>query len=203
MSTTKVDLKRELRACYAPGTTPELVEVPELRFVMIDGHGDPESSPSYARAIQAVYGISYAAHFELKRHGLDYVVMPLESLWWAPDLAVFTSSDRSAWQWTAMILQPPEVTEEVFEVAREIASRKADDPEATARTRLERFAEGLSAQVLHVGAYADEGPTIRRLHAYIEGQGYRPAGKHHEIYLSDPRRTAPARLRTVIRQPVG
>ncbi len=203
MSTTKIDLKRELRDYYTARRTPHLVEVPELQFIMIDGHGDPNTTPEYGEAVQALYATAYAARFALKRAGADYAVMPLEGLWWVPDMTAFTVTDKSAWDWTMMIMQPAEVTPEVFEAARETAAKKGTNAEALGRARLERFAEGLSAQMLYLGAYADEGPSITALHEYIAEQGYGLSGKHHEIYLGDPRRTAPDKLKTILRQPVS
>jgi hypothetical protein len=205
MPATKIDFKRELREFYTPGREPELVDVPKLQFAMIDGHGDPNVSPEYRDAVQALYAVAYAARFALKRapDGLDYGVMPLEGLWWAPDMAAFTIEDKSAWDWTAMIMQPEQVSAEAFRAARAAAAKKKPSLEALRRVRLERFAEGPAAQMLYRGAYADEGPTIRRLHAFIAEQGYERAGKHHEIYLSDPRRTPREKLRTIIRQPIA
>jgi hypothetical protein len=204
MSATKVDFKRQMRELYSPGREPALVDVPELAFIMLDGHGDPNTSPEYSRAIEALYTIAYTAKFALKRapDGIDYGVMPLEGLWWAADMAAFTTAEKSAWDWTMMIMQPDELTEEAFESARAQAAEKKPLQEI-GRVRLERFAEGRAAQVLHVGPYAAEGPTIERLHAYIAEQGCVRAGKHHEIYLGDPRRSAPEKLRTVVRQPVA
>lgn len=201
--TTKIDYKRELRELYAPGRAPVIVEVPELAYLMIDGHGDPNTAPEFSEAIEALYTIAYAAKFAVKRSpdGVDYGVMPLEGLFWAPDMTAFTSGDKSAWEWTLMIMQPDCVTDEVFGEARAAAAEKKP-LEAIARVRFERFTEGPAAQIMHVGPYSAEGPTIERLHAFILEQGYQRAGKHHEIYLSDPRRSAPERMKTVVRQAV-
>jgi len=200
---TKVDFKRELRELYSAKQEATLVEVPELHFAMVDGHGDPNEAPEYVEAVQALFSVSYTARFALKRapDGLDYGVMPLEGLWWAKDMSAFTTGDKSSWDWTMMIMQPAQVTPEVFEAARGTAARKKSLP-AIDRLRLESFKEARSAQLLHVGPYATEGPTIKRLHAFIADQGCEPVGKHHEIYLNDPSRTAPEKLRTIIRQPV-
>ena len=203
-SATKIDYKRELGELYAPGKEPAIVEVPELNFLMIDGHGDPNSAPAYSEAIEALYTLSYTAKFALKRSpaGLDFTVMPLEGLWWTPDMASFSTAEKSAWDWTVMIMQPEQVSEEVFEQALQSA-RSKKQLAAFDRLRLESFAEGLSAQVMFIGPYAEEGPAIARLHAFIAEQGYELAGKHHEIYLSDPRRCAPEKLKTIIRQPMA
>lgn len=203
MPTTKVDFKRELRDLYLPGRRPGIVEVPEMAFVMVDGHGDPNTAASYREALEALYTVSYAVKFAVKRMpaGVDFGVMPLEGLWWSPDAASFDAENKSAWFWTAMIMQPPPVTAEIVEAARREAVAKSSLP-ALEQLRYERFSEGTAAQVMHIGPYAAEAPTIEALHAFITEQGYRPAGKHHEIYLGDPRRSAPEKLRTVLRHPV-
>jgi len=201
--TTKVDLKRQLPELYSAARQPGLVEVPELAFLMIDGHGDPNTASEYAQAVEAIYAVAYTTKFILKRarDGIDFGVMPLEGLWWTPDMSTFTTDDKSAWDWTMMIAQPEQVTSEVVEQARaKAAGKKA--LAAIDRVRLERFSEGRAAQVMHIGPYATEGPTIQRLHAFISEQGCERAGKHHEIYLSDPRRSAPERMKTIVRQPV-
>ena len=200
----KVDFKRELRELYSATRKATLVEVPELAFAMVDGHGDPNEAPEYVEAVQALYSVAYTARFALKRApgGLDYGVMPLEGLWWAQDMSAFTTGDKSSWDWTMMIMQPAQVTPEVFEEARAGASRKKRLP-AIERLHLEPFTEGRAAQVLHVGPYAAEGPVIQDLHQFIADHGCEPVGKHHEIYLNDPSRTAPEKLRTIIRQPVS
>src|SRR6266496_2259131 len=202
MTAAKVDYKRELSKLYTAHREPVLVDVPELAFVMIDGHGDPNTSAEYAAAIQALYSVAYTAKFMVKALGeTDYGVMPLEGLWWTPDMATFSADDKSDWLWTMMIMQPDVVTADLVEAARtKAAVRKPLD--AIARVRLDRYAEGPAAQVMYVGPYSDEGPTIQRLHQLIAAQGYERSGKHHEIYLNDPRRTAPEKWRTIIRQPV-
>lgn len=204
MAGTKVDFKRELRELYAPGRAPVLVEVPELAFLMVDGRGDPNTSSEYRDAVQALYAVSYAVKFAIKRapDGFDYGVMPLEGLWWVRDMSKFRIEDKSDWSWTAMIMQPEQVTDDLAAEAAATAAKKKPLA-AIGKLRLARFAEGLAAQVMHLGPYATEGPTIERLHAFIAEQGYERAGKHHEIYLSDPTRSAPGKMRTVIRQPVA
>jgi hypothetical protein len=199
--TTVIDTNREA-GLYRARHAPELIDVPELQFLMIDGHGDPNVSERYREAIEALYAVSYALKFALKRAGgPDYKVSPLEGLWWVADMTRFSTEDKSAWDWAAMIKQPSSVTPElVEETVHEVAEKK--QLPTVRELRFERFAEGPSAQVLHLGPYADEGPTIERLHAFIEERGYTKRGKHHEIYLGDPRRSAPERLKTIIRQPV-
>jgi hypothetical protein len=202
--TTKIDFKRELRELYAPGRKPVLVDVPGMAFVMIDGHGDPNTADSYRQAIEALYSVSYTVKFAVKRGpaAIDFRVMPLEGLWWAEDPTVFSTGDKSEWNWTAMIMQPEPVTAELVAEARHQAAAKKSLP-ALDLMRYERFAEGTAAQVMYVGPYKDEGPTIAALHAFIAEQGGTLTGKHHEIYLGDPRRSAPEKLKTVIRQPLA
>jgi hypothetical protein len=200
---TTIDLRRELSALYSAKREPAFVDVPELPYLMIDGHGDPNTAPAYAEAIQALYSVAYTIRFALKRRpdAVDAPVMPLEGLWWTPDMATFSIEEKSAWNWTMMIVVPQQVTAEVVEDARAAAARK-HEPAALDRVRLTRFAEGRCAQVMHVGPYSAEGPTIAALHEFIAENGYALAGKHHEIYLGDPRRSAPDKLRTIVRQPV-
>jgi hypothetical protein len=189
---------------YRARTTPEFVEVPALTFLCVDGHGDPNTTPAYLDAVRALYAVSYAAKFAVQRTGGErFRVAPVEALWGAEDLSTFVTGDKTDWDWTVMIRQPGSVTTEmVAHLADKVAAEKS--LAAASRVRLETFEEGLSAQVLYVGPYAGEGSTIARLHAFIHEHGYSFDGhvdKHHEIYLNDPRRTAPERLRTIIRQP--
>jgi hypothetical protein len=181
------------------------VQVPEMIFLMIDGRGDPNTAQEYQDAIGALYGLSYALKFALKREiGLDWRVGPLEGLFWAKNLADF--ADRKAdWLWTMMIAQPEQVTAQRFAAMREEVQRKKPTA-GLDRVRLERFEEGLCAQILHIGPFSAEAPTIEKLHAFIRNQGYIFDGRkqrHHEIYMSDPRRVVPERWRTIIRQPVA
>jgi hypothetical protein len=204
MTTAKVDFKRELRNLYRPSREPELVEVPELAFLMIDGHGDPNTSNDYRDAIATLFSIAFTLKFAFKRlaGGFDYGVMPLEGLWWAGDDVDVVTTDKSTWNWTAMIMQPDEITEPMVADAVVAAARKR--PVAAAeKLRLERFHEGLSAHLMYIGPYSDELPAIQTLHAFIAECECSPVGKHHEIYLGDPRRSAPEKLRTIIRQPVA
>lgn len=198
----KVDLKKELKHLYQPSAKEVVaVDVPALRFLMIDGEGDPNSAPAYGRAVEALFAVSYTAKFMVKKaRAIDYGVMPLEGLWWAEDWAVFAANDRTKWQWTMMIMQPELVSRSVIEAATADVERKKGLP-AVKELRLETFAEGSCAQVLHVGPFTEEGPTIERLHAFIDERTGR-RGKHHEIYLSDIRRADPAKWKTIIRQPM-
>ncbi len=201
------DMLKELKPLYAPSAKhAAIVEVPEITFVMIDGRGAPSTSAAYQDAIGALYGVVYTLKFTLKKSdpGRDFKVMPLEGLWWAdapaPSMAE-VQDDRDSWSWTMMIAVPETIAEDEVTVARQAAVRK--HPSAPLeRLRLERLEEGLAAQIMHTGPYSEETPTIERLHAFVAEQGYELRGRHHEIYLGDPRRTAPERLKTVIRHPV-
>jgi hypothetical protein len=201
----KLDCKRELKDLYGPRTgPPKIVDVPELSFLMVEGIGDPNISPNYVEAVEALFAVSYRVKFAVKwgSEGIDYRVMPLEGLWWVDDLSKFSLGDKSSWSWTAMIMQPDVVTDELVRRSILEASTKKPLP-AAAKLRFLRFEEGLAAQVLHTGPYGAEEPTIERLHAFIVEAGHRLRGKHHEIYLSDPSRVDPLRLRTIIRQPIA
>jgi hypothetical protein len=206
----KLDLVKKLSDLYRPPSDRAvLVEVPEMRYLMIDGEGDPNTSSDYSAAVQALYAASYALKFKVKRDeaSVDYKVMPLEGLWWADDMTQFSVENKGDWKWTMMIVQPPVVTANLFEAAvnktaKEEEEEEEEDVSALEKVRFQELNEGLSAQIMHLGPYSAEGPTIEKLHAFIGEKGFTPAGKHHEIYLGDPRRTAPERLKTVIRQPV-
>ena len=199
----KIDFKKELKYLYRPSAKKfEVVDVPPMNFLMIDGHGDPNTAQEYQDAVEALYAVAYALKFMSKKEkGMDYVVPPLEGLWWLENMEEFSTEDKSAWNWTMMVMQPESVTREMFEAALEQVEKKKNLP-ALSRLRLESYQEGLAVQILHIGSYDDEAPTIARMHAFIDENGYEPAGKHHEIYLSDPRKVAPEKLKTVLRQPV-
>jgi hypothetical protein len=200
----KVDFKKELKHLYQPSAKEvSVVDVPPMNFLKIDGQGDPNTSLEYQEAIAALYTMSYQLKFTIKGLDpeLDYVVPPLEGLWWAEEMEAFSLGQKGAWQWTAMMLVPDHVTQDLFEEAlKEVQKKK--DLVGLSGLRLERYHEGLSVQIMHLGPWADEAPTIEKLHAFARDQGYRLRGKHHEIYLSDPRRPAPDKIKTVIRQPV-
>ena len=197
-----IDLVQELGELYRPPRDPVLVEVPERSFLMVDGSGDPNTSADFADAVQALYSVSYTAKFRMRGEGVYYKVSPMEALWWSGDFEDFLDAQKGSWSWTAMIPQPSVVTEEVIEEAKVEAGRKKTLP-ALGKLRFERFEEGLCAQLMHLGPYSAERPNIEKLRAFIAEQGYRPRGRHHEIYLGDPSRTAPERLKTIIRQPCG
>jgi hypothetical protein len=200
----KVDHKKELKHLYNP-PTKEVVEVvvPAMNYLMVDGEGDPNTAPAYAAALEALYALSYTLKFMVKKGaaGIDYTVMPLEGLWWAEDMATFSVEKKGDWLWTMMIMQPPQVTPEL--VSRAVDDvRQKKNPAALSLVRFESYNEGLCAQTMHTGPFSAEGPTIQRVHDFIEKSGRTLSGKHHEIYLSDIRKADPAKWKTVIRQPM-
>ena len=199
----KLDLKKSLKYLYEPSARVfSVVNVPAMNFIMIDGHGDPNTSVEYTESLQSLYAAAYTLKFKLKKErAVDYPVMASEGLWWMDDMREFNISRKDDWKWTMMIMQPEIITPAFFvQAIDETLTKKGQS--VLSRLRLERYDEGRSAQILYLGPYADEGPTIARLHQFIRENGCINAGKHHEIYLGDPRRSAPEKLRTVIRQPM-
>ncbi len=198
-----IDYKDEYDHLYRqPESEMSLVDVPSFDFLMIDGQGDPNTSEEFGDAVEALYPLAYAIRSIVKNEAdIKYVVMPLEGLWWTDDMATFDVEEKDDWQFRLMIMQPPVVTREVFERARETVREKKDLP-ALSNVRFESFEEGLSAQTLHVGPFSEEGPTVERIHEFIEENGYSRRGRHHEIYLSQMGRVPPERMRTIVRQPV-
>lgn len=200
----KVDFKRELPGYTARRNTPELIDLPARRYLMIDGHGDPNTSV-YADALASLYPVAYTLKFASKRElGRDYVVTPLEALWWAEDMRTFTSArNKSKWDWTQMLFVPDWISTSMFRAALAQVREKSAPPRLD-DVRLETLREGRCVQALHVGSYDDEGELLRLMHEdFIPDHGLQMTGKHHEIYLSDPRKTAPAKLKTILRQPVS
>ena len=200
---TKLDLRKTMNTLYAPSAKDfSLVQVPPLHYLMIDGHGDPNTAPAYMSAVEWLYSVSYPVKFASKKElGRDYAVMPLEGLWWADDMNAFITRDKSAWSWTMMILQPDWITKVMIDAAIEKASAKLGAPPPS--LRLETLDEGLCVQILHIGPYDAEGPVLARLHGeFLPQNGLTETGHHHEIYLSDPRKSASEKLKTVLRQPV-
>ena len=197
-----IDLKRANREWYSPGPEPSIIELPPLPYLMVDGVGepDPDTNERYGMALESLYPIAYGVRRMVKEQtGISYVVMPLEGLWWADDMEVFASGERSAWRWTLMIRLPPESDRSTIEEVIAQTDRRKRVP---ADVRYEMLDEGAVAQVMHVGPYSDEAPVIASLHDFIAAGGNERRGLHHEIYLSDPRRVHPLRLRTVLRQPI-
>lgn len=200
----KIDLKKDFKHLFnPPAKEVVIIDVPEMNFIMIDGKGDPNTGQEFKDAVEALYGLSYTLKFMLKKGelGIDYVVAPLEGLWWTDDMREFSMENKGIWKWTLMILQPEFVTKDLFDRAFEQYIKKKNLP-ALPKVKFERFHEGLSAQVMHIGPYSTEGPTVEKIHGFIKENGYSFQGKHHEIYLGDPRRSAPEKLKTVLRQPV-
>jgi hypothetical protein len=200
----KLDLKKQWRNLYQPPTGGiTFVRVPPLTYLMVDGEGDPNKSKAFEQAVEALYSLSYTLKFSLKKgpRAIDYGVMPLEGLWWADDPRVFFEADKSTWKWTAMIVQPEFISRANVDAAFDQV-RKKKNPAALDCVRFEILDEGDSVQTLYLGPFSEEAPTIQRMHDTIHAAGKELYGKHHEIYLSDPRRTAPAKLRTILRQPM-
>ena len=201
----KVDFKKELKHLYQPSPKKvEIAEVPKMNFLMVDGEGDPNTSQTFQDAIEALFPVSYALKFMIKKGeiGIDYGVLPLEGLWWADDMSAFSVENKAGWKWTLMIMQPDLVVGEMVKQAIDQVHLKKD-PVALPLVRFEAFEEGRAAQTLHIGPFSEEGPTIERLHASIEENGSKRRGKHHEIYLSDIRRANPQKWKTVVRQPIS
>lgn len=200
----KLDLKKELKHLYQASAKEVVeVEVSTMNYLMVDGEGDPNIVSAFAEAVEALFTVSYTLKFMVKKGVLatDYGVMPLEGLWWADDMTKFSIADKSNWKWTVMIAQPPFVTRAMLDAAfAEVKKKK--NPAALSRLRFESFTEGKCAQILHIGPFSEEGPTIARLHKFIETNGGKLYGKHHEIYLSDIRKAAPGKWKTIIRQPL-
>jgi hypothetical protein len=194
------DLKKEQMDLYAPPREPTLVEVPEMRYLMVDGKGDPNDA-DFVLAVEALYAVSYTLKFSLKAAGFDFKVMPLEGLWWAGNPEAFLSRDMSEWQWTAMIRQPDILSEGMLEQAKTAVAAKKGLKDL-GQLCLETLAEGMSVQMMHIGPYSAEAPNIGKMHEFMRANRLDFAGKHHEIYLSDPKRCAPEKMKTVLRQPV-
>lgn len=197
---SKLDIKKEFKQFYKPSAKQvEMVDVPKFNFLMVDGEGGPDGTEA-KQAIEALYPISYKAKFLSKAKGKDYVVAPLEGLWWADDMKDFETGKRENWKFTYMIMQPDFVTTEMIEEARSKAAEKKDIP-ALSKVRFESFKEGKAAQIMHIGPFSEEHDNIMRLHDKIAEIGGKLSGKHHEIYLSDFRKVDPQKMKTVLRQP--
>jgi hypothetical protein len=204
MMATTLDWKKDLKHLYnAPSKAPVEVDVPPMNFLMIDGRGDPNTAESYKQAVEALYSLSYTLKFAAKKSAspVEYAVMPLEGLWWVDDLSSNVYASKDQWYWTMMIGQPDVISDEMIERAKAEVQRKKGLTNLD-QVRLQSLHEGHCAQIMHIGPYSAEKPTIDRLHAYIADDGFAISGKHHEIYLKDARKTAPDKLKTVIRYPV-
>ena len=198
----KVDLKKELKNLYNPSSKEvTVVDVPAMNFLLVNGEGAP-ASPKYIEAIEALFSVSYTLKFIVKKaKGIDYAVMPLEGLWWADDMTKFIADKKDEWKWTAMIMQPKYVTADDINLAVEQVKKKKN-LSTLLKVRFESFKEGSAAQIMYVGPFSTEGPTIAKIHAQIQNSGHALSGKHHEIYLNNPAKTAPEKLKTIIRQPM-
>ena len=204
-ATVTTDLRRELASYSATCGRFEVLTVPPMRYLMVDGHGDPNTSTAYQDALATLYPVAYALTFLSKRTlGRAVRITPLEALWWADDMSAFTTArDKAAWSWTLMLLVPDWLGSEHVDAARASVTAKGRAPVMSA-LRCERLDEGLVVQTLHIGPYDDEGPLLDAMHTeVIPSMGLRVTGRHHEVYLTDARRTAPHRLRTILRQPVA
>ncbi len=201
----KIDLKKENKELYNPSAKEvSIVNVPKMNFLMIYGEGDPNTSQEYQDAMQALFPVSYRTKFiSKKENSQDYVVMPLEGLWWVDNMHNFSINDKSSWKWTAMIRQPDFITKNMIKQAIQEVKRKKN-PASLSKIRFESLHEELSAQIMHIGPYHKEQPTIEKLHTFINESDYdfNQTQKHHEIYISDVRRIKPERLKTVIRNPI-
>jgi hypothetical protein len=208
-----LDLKKELKHLYAPSARKVVaVQVPRLQFAMLDGAIEkglePGTSPDFGEAMMALYALSYTLKFTSKlrkKNPIDYPVMALEGLWWVEE-GHFDITVKDNWHYTVMMLQPEHITLEMFEAAREQVRKKRGDSPALSKARLEHFEEGLCVQIMHIGPYAAEPDTVEKMRLFASENGYRDlvgaGGKHHELYLGDPRRANPAKLKTVLRHPV-
>jgi len=201
----KRDLRKELKRYFEPSArTPEIIEVPEFQYLMVDGHGNPNTSESFKEAVEALYSLSYTLKFEIKKRlEIDYPVLALEGLYTGTPFGqtAFTEAEKELWDWTLMIQQPEWITPELVSEMNAVVAQKKNPP-GLSRLRFERMHEGLCVQMLHIGSYASEGPTFEKMMAFAREQGYRMCGKHHEIYLSDPNRAAPEKMRTGLRHPL-
>lgn len=201
----KIDFKKTLDSYRAQRDRFRIVDVPDMQYMMIDGHGDPNNSPAFADAVETLYPLAYSLKFASKRNlDRDYVVPPLEGLWWADDMDSFTvARDKSRWVWTLMLMVPDWIGKDMFSAAVEQVRVKSR-PERLDEVRLETLSEGRCVQTLHIGSFDDEAPVLARMHEeFIPAQELRMSGKHHEIYLSDFRKVAPEKRRTILRQPVA
>lgn len=202
---TKIDYIKQLKPLYSPSAKKvEVVEVPEMNFLMIDGEGNPNTAQAFKDAVESLFSLSYTLKFMVKKgeSAIDYGVLPLQARWWSDDPSAFTTGNKDAWKWTTMIMQPELITPALVEEATREVQRKKKLP-SLSLVRFEAFTEGKAAQIMHIGPFSEEGPTIEKVHSFIEDSGSRRIGKHHEIYLSDIRRAAPQNWKTIVRQPMS
>lgn len=201
----KIDFKKELKHLYKPSVKKvESLVIPKMNFLMIDGKGDPNTSQEFQDAIEVLYPLSYTLKFMIKKGeiGIDYGVLPLEGLWWADDMSSFSVDNKNDWKWTLMIMQPDLITKSMVNDAIEQV-RKKKNPASLPLVRFEYFDEGKVCQIMHIGPFSEEGPTVEKVHSFIEENNCQRRGKHHEIYLSDIRKAAPEKWKTIVRQPMS
>ena len=199
---TKVDFKKALKPLYNPSKKGfHLVNIPKMNFLMLDGKGDPNTSIDYQQSVDALYSMAYGLKFALKPQGYDHIVPPLEGLWWMEDMSAFTLANKAHWNWTMMIMQPEWITPGQVERVKDKVITKKKIP-TILDIAFETYLEGMSVQILFTGAYKDEAPVIAEMHKFIRESGFAPNGKHHEIYLRDPRKTPVEKLHTILRQPI-
>lgn len=199
----KINYKKELKSFYnASYKKVETVNVPAMNFLLIDGHGDPNVSKDYKDAVEALFSVSYALKFMMKKgtRQIDYGVLPLEGLWWADDMSKFNTDDKSNWKWRSMIMQPEYITKDLVNEALEQVKKKKDLPPLS-KIKFESFKEGNAVQIMHIGPFSEEGFAVEKLHDFIKKNNYKLSGRHHEIYLSDARKASPEKWKTIIRQP--
>ncbi len=200
----KIDFKKEFKELYkASSKEVQIVNVPKLTYLMIDGTGNPNTSQEYKDAVEALFSLSYTVKFMIKKGnmGIDYGVMPLQGLWYHDNMELFSQERKEEWKWTSLIMQPDFVDKELIDEAVEQVKKKKDLP-SISKMKFESLEEGVVAQIMHIGPYSEEMPTIEKLHNFIEENGYIKVGNHHEIYLSDPRKAEPENFKTIIRQPI-
>ncbi len=201
---SKIDFKKQLKHLYTASSKEfQVVDVPDMNYLMIDGHGDPNTVAEYKDALETLYPVAYRLKFLSKERDKDYVVPPLEGLWWAEDMSAFTTRKKDDWDWTMMLMVPDWISNSDFNESVAEVTNKKPVP-AIQKLRFEKYSEGLSVQKMHIGSYDDEAESLAFLHDHwLPENGYTETGKHHEIYISDPRRTAPEKLKTILRQPVA
>lgn len=201
----KLDLKKDLKELYSAKNTPTLLLPQRQQIICIEGQGDPNTSKDFSNAIESLFPVAFKIKFMSKQHlDRDFVVMPLEGLWWADSMIDFSTDDKTTWKWKLLIVQPDFITKEIYMRAIDEVNKTKALP-ALSKVKFDSLNEGHSAQLLHVGPYSKEEASVKRLHEFIQNNGYTFDGlqqKHHEIYLSDARRTAPEKLKTIIRQPI-
>jgi hypothetical protein len=199
----KLDLLKQMKELYSASRNKvDFLKIPSFNYLMIDGEGDPNTSQAYIDSVQALFSVSYGLKFAAKKEKpfIDFKVMPLEGLWWVEDMTLFSEKSKQDWKWTMMILQPDLITDEmVSEMRKQVIKKKG--LVLAESIRFQKFDEGECVQILHLGPYSTEGDDIEKLHTAIIENGFQRKGKHHEIYLNTPLKTAPENLKTIIRQP--